>query len=58
MAYDVYPLESRRNKPVVLGQAADEGWLILWDHDPDFAACRIARDERREFVMVERHDRL
>jgi len=54
MAYDVDPLETRRRKPRLLGQAADEGWLVLWDHDPDYAACRLARDPKREFAMTEK----
>ncbi len=53
MAYDVDPLETRRRKPQLLGQAADEGWLVLWDHDPDRWAGRLARDAKREFVIVE-----
>jgi hypothetical protein len=53
MAYDVYPLETRRRKPQVLGQAADEGWIVLWDHDPDRAASRLAREAKREFVVVD-----
>lgn len=58
MAYDTHPLETRRRKPELLGQAADENWLILWDHDPQMAACRIARDAKREFVVTERYERL
>ena len=54
MGYDVYPLETRRRKPQIMGQAADEHWLVLWDHDPDMAACRLARHERREFAPVEK----
>lgn len=54
LAYDVDLLESRRQKPTWLGRAADEGWLVLWCHDPDHAAGRIARDPEREFVAVER----
>jgi len=53
MAYDVYPLETRRRKPQLLGQAADEGWLICWDHDPRYAVSRLARDAAKEFVLVE-----
>ena len=58
MAYDLYPLETRVNKPKLLGEAADNDWLVLWDHDPDMAACRLARDPRREFVVVESWARL
>lgn len=53
MAYDTEVLETRRHKPRLLGQAADEEWLILWDHDPDMVACRLVRDAKREFAVVE-----
>ena len=53
MAYDLYPLETRRRKPELLGQAADENWWVLWCHDPDQAAARIVRDEKRDFAVVE-----
>ncbi len=53
MAYDTFPLTTRRQKPIVLGEAADQGWLVLWDHDPDMVACRLERDEKREFRVVE-----
>ena len=53
MSYDTDPLETRRRKPLLLGQAADEGWLLMWDHDPKIAAGRIARDPDREFVVTD-----
>ena len=54
MAYDTHPLLTRRRKPELLGRAADENWLVLFDHDPKFAAGRLARDERKEFTLVEK----
>ncbi|MEX0715078.1 MAG: MBL fold metallo-hydrolase [Planctomycetaceae bacterium] len=53
MAYDVDPLRTRRFKPELLGRIADEDWLALFDHDPDHAAARLRRDDRREFVIAE-----
>lgn len=53
MAYDVDPLHTRRFKPQLLGRIADAGWLALFDHDPDIAAARLRRDERREFAVAE-----
>lgn len=53
MAYDVDLLQTRRFKPKLLGQVAEEGWLALFDHDPDHAAGRIGRDKKSEFVMTE-----
>ncbi len=58
MAYDTYPLVTRRRKPEVLGRAADEHWWVLWDHDPDHAACRLKRDEKKQFVVVEARETL
>lgn len=53
IAYDVDVLQLRRKKPEILGMIADRGWWALWDHDPDHAAGKIVRDDRRDFVMTE-----
>jgi glyoxylase-like metal-dependent hydrolase (beta-lactamase superfamily II) len=53
MGYDMYLRETRICKPRILGRAADEAWLLLWAHDPNMAAARIARDAKREFVVDE-----
>ncbi len=53
MAYDLNVLQTRRMKPQVLGQIADNGWLALWDHDPDRAAARLDRTKGGEFTVAE-----
>ncbi|MBX3438774.1 MAG: MBL fold metallo-hydrolase [Planctomycetaceae bacterium] len=53
LAYDVYPLETRRQKPRLMGQAADGGWWVLWNHDPQMAVSRVERHPKREFVAVD-----
>ncbi|HUG92117.1 MAG TPA: MBL fold metallo-hydrolase [Planctomycetaceae bacterium] len=53
MSYDVDLLQVRRMKPNLLGQIADQGWLALVDHDPDHAAARLRRDDRRDFAVAE-----
>jgi glyoxylase-like metal-dependent hydrolase (beta-lactamase superfamily II) len=53
MAYDVDLLQTRRMKPKLLGEIADNGWLALSDHDDQHAAARIARDSRQDFVVTE-----
>lgn len=58
MAYDVDVLETRRRKPEVLRQAAEAGWLVVFDHDPDLVAGRVAVDPQREFRIVERFTQL
>ena len=54
MAYDVDVLETRRRKPEVLRQAAEENWVVVFDHDPDLVAGRLERDDTAEFRLVER----
>lgn len=53
MAYDMDLLQARRIKPKLLGMIADNGWWGLSDHDPDHAAVKLKRDDRREFVVTE-----
>lgn len=58
MGFDMRVIETRRLKPQVLGRAADDGWLVMWCHDPRMAAARLARDAKHDFVVRERFERL
>jgi glyoxylase-like metal-dependent hydrolase (beta-lactamase superfamily II) len=58
LAYDLYPLETRKMKPRLLGEAADNNWWLLWYHDVNIAASRVARDPRREFVPIAAREQL
>ena len=42
MGYDLYPVETLEAKKKLLPQAAREGWLCLFYHDPDEPLCRVA----------------
>jgi glyoxylase-like metal-dependent hydrolase (beta-lactamase superfamily II) len=53
MSYDMYPVDVRRRKPELLGRAADNGWWLVFDHDPDVAMAKVTRDPEREFRIVE-----
>ena len=53
IAYDLELLKLRRIKPEVLGTCADRGWWALCDHDPDHAAAKLRRDDKRDFAVVE-----
>ena len=53
MGYDEEVLVTRRRKPELLGRAADEGWWVLFDHDPETVAARLERDPRSEFTVAE-----
>ena len=41
MAYDLFPYDSMIQKSRVLEQAVSEGWIIIWDHDPNVPAGRV-----------------
>ena len=58
MAYDTNLMQTRRAKADLLGEIADNDWLALLDHDPDYAAVRLSRDDRSDFVASEMIDAL
>ena len=58
LAYDTHPLDTRRRKPALLSQAADEGCWVVWNHDPRVAVSRVARHPKREFVAIDRREAL
>ncbi|MEQ8848873.1 MBL fold metallo-hydrolase [Botrimarina sp.] len=57
LAYDTFPLVTRRRKQQLLGEAADGGWLVVWSHDRNTAVSRLARRGANRFVVeqCERH---
>jgi glyoxylase-like metal-dependent hydrolase (beta-lactamase superfamily II) len=56
--YDIFPLETRRRKPIWLAEAADKEWFVLWNHDQETAASRVARHPKKEFVAFDGRPRL
>jgi glyoxylase-like metal-dependent hydrolase (beta-lactamase superfamily II) len=47
MSYDLYPVETLEAKRRLLPQAAREGWLCLFYHDPEAPLCRLTEEEGR-----------
>jgi glyoxylase-like metal-dependent hydrolase (beta-lactamase superfamily II) len=45
MGYDLYPVETLEAKRRLLPQAAREGWLCLFYHDPDAPLCRLTQED-------------
>ncbi len=45
MGYDLYPIETLEAKKKLLPQAAREGWLCLFYHDPEEPLCRLSEVE-------------
>jgi glyoxylase-like metal-dependent hydrolase (beta-lactamase superfamily II) len=53
MAYDHFPLKTLEEKRQMLGRAADEGWILFFEHDPEIAAARVERTETDGFRITE-----
>jgi glyoxylase-like metal-dependent hydrolase (beta-lactamase superfamily II) len=45
MGYDLYPVETLEAKKRLLPQAAREGWLCFFYHDPDVPLCRVVEED-------------
>jgi glyoxylase-like metal-dependent hydrolase (beta-lactamase superfamily II) len=42
MSYDIEPLKVMDEKKRLLEQAANEGWIVCFEHDPKVAACTVS----------------
>ena len=50
-AYDMEPYETHLVKQRILRQAADEGWIIVLDHESGHPITRAIRDDRGRVVL-------
>jgi glyoxylase-like metal-dependent hydrolase (beta-lactamase superfamily II) len=46
MAYDMFPLTTLMEKKAFLEEAADNNYVLVFEHDPTIAACTLARTEK------------
>jgi glyoxylase-like metal-dependent hydrolase (beta-lactamase superfamily II) len=53
MAYDHFPLKTLEEKKRMLARAADEGWILFFEHDPEIAAARVRRTDSDGFAITE-----
>lgn len=53
MAYDHFPLKTLEEKRQMLGRAADEGWMLFFEHDPEIAAARVQRTDSDGFRITD-----
>jgi glyoxylase-like metal-dependent hydrolase (beta-lactamase superfamily II) len=56
MGYDMCAERAMAEKAAFLEQAVEGAWIIVWEHDPELAAARIAFDERGRPGVTERFD--
>jgi glyoxylase-like metal-dependent hydrolase (beta-lactamase superfamily II) len=47
MGYDLEPLVTLETKRAILRDATREGWLLLFEHDPDLRAVRVGGSEQK-----------
>ena len=52
MAYDLRPLVTLEEKRRILNAAADEQWVLFFEHDPSIAAARVKRGEKGFMIDV------
>jgi glyoxylase-like metal-dependent hydrolase (beta-lactamase superfamily II) len=53
MAYDLEPARTLETKRTLLSRAVAEGWTVVWGHDPDHGAGRLALDADGQPVIAE-----
>ncbi|MEK7657484.1 MAG: MBL fold metallo-hydrolase [Elusimicrobiota bacterium] len=53
MAYDLYPLETLESKRALLAKAQEEGWLLLFQHDPERRSGVLKEAEGRTVLVEE-----
>ncbi len=46
MAYDIRPLVTLKEKNELLDQAAEKGWMLYFEHDPQTELSTVVKDER------------
>lgn len=46
MGYDLHPLTTIAEKKEILEQAAEGGWIVVFEHDPVMQACTVVRTEK------------
>lgn len=49
MSYDLYPLTTLENKKIWLPRAAREGWLSIFEHDPEVPFARVVEERPGRF---------
>jgi glyoxylase-like metal-dependent hydrolase (beta-lactamase superfamily II) len=47
MSYDLQPVTSMEEKVTILTRAAAEGWVVVFEHDPDVVACTVQEESGR-----------
>ena len=57
MGYDCFPLTTVQEKRALLSEAAEKGWILILEHDPNHAFIRVAR-KNNDFKVIARANNL
>jgi glyoxylase-like metal-dependent hydrolase (beta-lactamase superfamily II) len=53
LAYDTFPLDTRRVKPKLLATAAQRNSWVIWPHDVNVAAARLTQQPGRNLTLAD-----
>ncbi len=53
MSYDIRPLITLEEKKKLLENAAREGWVLYFEHDPQTELCTITKNERGRYQIAQ-----
>ena len=53
MGYDLYPLQTLETKRWVLDRAFEEGWLLIFEHDPRVQMGYVKKDVEGKYFLEE-----
>ncbi len=51
MGYDLYPLDNVETKRKLLSDAAEQGWIVVIDHEPDEPTARVILEKDDSFRL-------
>ncbi len=50
MSYDIRPLETLKEKRILLDEAVEKGWELFFEHGPVYSKCEVIRNEKGRIV--------
>ncbi|MEY4927034.1 MAG: hypothetical protein RI894_1470 [Bacteroidota bacterium] len=51
MSYDIRPLQTMKEKDLMLRQAAEQSWILYLEHDPVNECCTVRLNEKGQIVL-------
>jgi glyoxylase-like metal-dependent hydrolase (beta-lactamase superfamily II) len=58
MGYDLYPMQTLETKRKVLERAAQEDWLLIFEHDPKVAMGHVRKDADGKYILEPNETRI